>query len=147
MKDRILEFLKTENKTSSQFAEEIGVQASSISHIISGRNKPSLDFIIKMLQQYNDLSTDWLIFGKGEMYKNRLTEDLFTEFDTKSEEQSGDSFLSSMHSEDKVPSQPQPQPSSEPHSQTLLQPQPSPITQVILVYSDNTFRSYNPNKD
>ncbi|NLA48821.1 MAG: helix-turn-helix transcriptional regulator, partial [Bacteroidales bacterium] len=42
MKERILEFLKSENKTSAQFAEEIGVQPSGISHILSGRNKPSL---------------------------------------------------------------------------------------------------------
>ena len=69
MKDRILQFLKEENKTSAQFAEEIGVQPSGISHITSGRNNPSLDFIIKMLEKYNYLSTDWLLFGKGEMYR------------------------------------------------------------------------------
>jgi len=50
MKERILEFLKNENKTSAQFAEEIGVQPSGISHIISGRNNPSLDFVIKILK-------------------------------------------------------------------------------------------------
>jgi len=70
MKERILEFLRTENKTSSQFAEEIGVQPSGISHIISGRNNPSLDFIIKMLEKYPYLSTEWLLFGKGTMYRD-----------------------------------------------------------------------------
>lgn len=69
MKDRIVQFLKTENKSSAQFAEEIGVQPSGISHIISGRNNPSLDFIIKMLERYKFLSADWLLFGKGQMYK------------------------------------------------------------------------------
>jgi len=69
MKERIIEFLKAENKSSAQFAEEIGVQPSGISHIISGRNKPSLDFIIKMLEKYHFISTDWLLFGKGAMYK------------------------------------------------------------------------------
>ena len=77
MKDRILEFLKNENKSSAQFADEIGVQASSISHIISGRNNPSLDFVMKMLIKYPALSTDWLIFGKGKMYRDQQLNDLF----------------------------------------------------------------------
>ena len=77
MKDRLLEFLKIENKSSAQFAEEIGVQPSSISHIISGRNNPSLDFIVKMLNKYPALSTDWLLFGKGNMYKESAFNGLF----------------------------------------------------------------------
>jgi len=79
MKDRILDFLKAENKSSSQFAEEIGVQPSGISHIISGRNKPSLDFILKMLEKYPFLSTEWLLFGKGEMYRDQSMQGLYTE--------------------------------------------------------------------
>lgn len=55
MKERILEFLKTENKSSAKLAEEIGVQPSSISHILSGRNNPSLDFVLKMLEKYQFL--------------------------------------------------------------------------------------------
>ena len=81
MKERILEFLKNENKTSAQFAEEIGVQPSGISHIISGRNNPSLDFVIKMLEKYSFLSADWLLFGKGSMYKEPRMADLFSSMD------------------------------------------------------------------
>jgi transcriptional regulator with XRE-family HTH domain len=77
MKDRILEFLKAENKSSALFAEEIGVQPSGISHILSGRNNPSLDFILKMLDRYKFLSTDWLLFGKGTMYKDSKIQSLF----------------------------------------------------------------------
>jgi transcriptional regulator with XRE-family HTH domain len=77
MKDRLLEFLKAENKTSAQFAEEIGVQASGISHILSGRNNPSLDFVLKMLEKYRYISTDWLLFGKGSMYKDVKMQTLF----------------------------------------------------------------------
>jgi len=69
MKDRILAFLQNENKSYAQFAEEIGVQPSGISHILSGRNNPSLDFVTKMLHRYPSLSADWLLFGKGSMYK------------------------------------------------------------------------------
>jgi transcriptional regulator with XRE-family HTH domain len=77
MKDRLLEFLKNENKSSAQLAEEIGVQASGISHILSGRNNPSLDFVLKMLEKYQFLSTDWLLFGKGSMYKEAKMQNLF----------------------------------------------------------------------
>lgn len=77
MKERLLKFLKNENKSSAQFAEEIGVQASGISHILSGRNNPSLDFILKMLEKYQFLSTDWLLFGKGSMYKENRMQNLF----------------------------------------------------------------------
>lgn len=77
IKDRIIEFLKGENISSAIFAQQIGVQPSGISHIFSGRNKPSLDFIIKMLNRYPSLSTEWLLFGKGKMLKENIPGDLF----------------------------------------------------------------------
>ncbi|HCC69807.1 MAG TPA: hypothetical protein DEQ09_01435 [Bacteroidales bacterium] len=79
MKERIRIFLDKENKTSSQFAGEIGIQPSGVSHVLSGRNKPSLDFVIKMLNKYNDINTDWLLFGKGEMYRNEEYNSLFAD--------------------------------------------------------------------
>jgi transcriptional regulator with XRE-family HTH domain len=81
MKERILEFLKAENKSSAQLAEEIGVQPSGISHILSGRNNPSLDFVIKMLEKYRFLSTEWLLFGKGMMYRDSKMQSLFNELE------------------------------------------------------------------
>jgi len=77
MKERLLEFLRNENKSSAQLADEIGVQASGISHILSGRNNPSLDFVLKMLEKYQFLSTEWLLFGKGAMYKEAIMQNLF----------------------------------------------------------------------
>jgi len=79
MKDRILAFLQNENKSYAQFAEEIGVQPSGISHILSGRNNPSLDFVIKMLHRYPSLSSEWLLFGRGSMYKSEYQATLFEE--------------------------------------------------------------------
>src|SRR5659263_248352 len=77
MKERILAFLQSENKSAAQFAEEIGVQPSGISHIISGRNNPSLDFVMKMLHKYSSLSAEWLLFGRGAMYKYTSQPTLF----------------------------------------------------------------------
>lgn len=69
MIDRILLVLKTQNLTSSQFADEIGVQRSSISHILSGRNNPSLEFVTKILKRFPDINSEWILFGKGSMYR------------------------------------------------------------------------------
>lgn len=144
MKDRILEFLRTENKTSSQFAEEIGVQASSVSHIISGRNKPSLDFIVKMLQQYDDLSTDWLIFGKGDMYKMDRASDLFGESLGSGSDNiiDIDSHKSTQNTDNET--------DNEKDKDVDLINAQAPDTKkqglqkVILVYSDSTFTELKP---
>lgn len=61
------------NFTAAQFADEIGVQKSGISHIISGRNNPSLDFIQKILLRFPDVNMEWLIQGKGPMVKGEQT--------------------------------------------------------------------------
>ncbi len=53
-------------ETASSFAEKIDVQRSSISHILSGRNKPSLDFIMKVLSSFPEVELYWLLNGKGE---------------------------------------------------------------------------------
>lgn len=71
MKERILQLLKEKNISATKFADIIDVQRSSISHILSGRNKPSFDFIEKILNAYPDLSARWLITGRGEMYTNQ----------------------------------------------------------------------------
>ena len=75
MNERIQLILKTKNISASKFADEIGVQRSSISHILSGRNNPSLDFIQKTLKRFPDISPDWILSGKGSMYTEP---DLFT---------------------------------------------------------------------
>ena len=69
MKDRIILLIKAKNLTAAQFADEIGVQKSSISHILSGRNNASLDFIQKILLCYPEVSMEWLMFGKGPIFK------------------------------------------------------------------------------
>lgn len=65
--DRFTKVIEYSELTPAEFAEEIGVQRSSISHIISGRNKPSLDFITKIKTAFPKFEWDWLITGEGEM--------------------------------------------------------------------------------
>ena len=70
MRNRILKILESEKLSATKFADVIGVQRSSISHIISGRNKPSFDFISKTISKFPYINAEWLINGKGNMYKN-----------------------------------------------------------------------------
>ena len=67
MHKRLKEWMDYKRVKSSEFADNIGVNKATISHILSGRNKPSIDFISKLLSYYNDLDANWLITGKGEM--------------------------------------------------------------------------------
>ena len=136
MKDRILDFLKAENKSSAQFAEEIGVQPSGISHILSGRNNPSLDFVIKMLDRYKYLSVDWLLFGRGEMYSSNQAASLFDKpveiIETKDAEK--DSFRS----------KPLKTSENEPESKSGKEIRPLRLIKIVWFYSDNTFREFFP---
>ena len=68
--DRFTKILEYSGFTASEFADEIDVQRSSISHIISGRNKPSLEFVTKIKNRFPELSWDWIILGQGEMLQN-----------------------------------------------------------------------------
>ena len=60
--EKVIDFY---SETASSFAEKIGVQRSSISHILSGRNKPSLDFVLKILSVYPEVELHWILNGKG----------------------------------------------------------------------------------
>ncbi|MBQ9864962.1 MAG: helix-turn-helix transcriptional regulator [Bacteroidales bacterium] len=68
MIERINLLLKAKNITARQFAEEIGIQPSGMSHIMSGRNNPSLDFVMKVIKRWPEVNINWLMLGKGEMY-------------------------------------------------------------------------------
>ena len=54
----------------SSFADKIGVQRSSMSHLLSGRNKPSLDFVMKIMEVFPDVDLYWILNGTGSFPKN-----------------------------------------------------------------------------
>ena len=64
--DRLEKVMKFYSLSASGFADKVGVQRSSISHILSGRNKPSLDFIMKVLSSFEEVDLYWLLNGKGQ---------------------------------------------------------------------------------
>ena len=71
MNTRLKQFLAAENITQAQFADAIQVVRASVSHVLSGRNNPSYDFIKAIMHVYPRLNIEWLFFGKGKMYKDQ----------------------------------------------------------------------------
>ncbi len=128
MKDRIIKLITVEQLSYSKFADIIGVQRSSISHILSGRNKPSLDVIQKVLTKFSTLNSEWLLFGRGEMYKNKRS-DLFTEKNT--EEEKIETSKKTKTKETAI---------SE--FATLLLTKE--VERIVIFYKDKTFKLYNP---
>ena len=61
--DRVKKIISANGLTSSSFADKIGVPRASISHVLSGRNNPSLDLIIKILQSFDGISANYLLSG------------------------------------------------------------------------------------
>lgn len=72
MNRRLLQFLQAENITQAQFADTLSVARGSVSHILAGRNKPGYDFLESLLLHYPRLNLDWLMTGKGKMYREDM---------------------------------------------------------------------------
>lgn len=67
MKDRIAHIIRAKNLTAAEFALRLGIQPSNISHLLSGRNNPSLDFVKKLKETFPEYNLDWIVLGKGPM--------------------------------------------------------------------------------
>ena len=67
MKERIAQIMQKEEMTAAQFAEKIGLSPSSLSHILNGRNNPSLDVVMKIHKACSYVNLPWLIYGEGTM--------------------------------------------------------------------------------
>ena len=82
LKDRIEKIMQNEAMNAVQFASEIGIQGSTLSHILNGRNKPSLEVVMKILKRFDYINSDWLIFGEGPMNRSERQSKTPTLFDS-----------------------------------------------------------------
>ena len=73
MIDRIKKIMESENIGLVKFADEIGVGSSALSHYLGGRNKISLELVTRILERFRGVNPEWLLFGRGEMYKSADT--------------------------------------------------------------------------
>lgn len=67
IKDRIAHIIRAKNLTAAEFAVRLGIQPSNVSHLLAGRNNPSLDFVKKLKETFPEYNLDWIIFGNGPM--------------------------------------------------------------------------------
>lgn len=156
MLDRIKRFIETQNMTASGFANVIGVQRSSVSHILSGRNKPSLDFVLKLKEHYPDLNLDWLLFGTGPILMSKNTQienrQLQNEIDFENQivkKNSETQDKQNVEDEKKL----EKYQSTKEHSATVVDDKMTEklpvngekdVKKVILLYKDGSFEEFNP---
>ena len=133
----------------SAFADKIGVQRSSLSHLLSGRNKPSLDFILKILEVFPEVDLYWILNGKGSFPKNakanenqiRVQEELSIPTPILKNETTGDLF---SHLELTVGKN-IPEESKSSDSPSLpISSNENEIDKIVLFYKNGTFKSYKP---
>ena len=77
--------MKKEGLTNAEFAEKIDISTSSLSHIFSGRNKPSLEVVMRIHKACPYVNLNWLLYGEGEMESSLESQSSITRFDMVSE--------------------------------------------------------------
>ena len=135
MKERILEIIQKETMTSTHFADKIGVQRSSVSHVINGRNKPGFEFIQKILVAFQDINAEWLLTGRGEMYKSQTKEHtLFTEVENDTEKKSGPEVVNDIQKSNK----------GQGEEREISGKERKKIEKILVFFKDKTFKEYYP---
>lgn len=158
MEDRIRKFMEFKGITAAELADTIGVQRSNVTHVLKARNKPSFQFIEKLLQVYPELNAKWLLLGTGKMVEGPSKER--TLFDQVSETppapviketEKADvkaiiaepSVMESKHSLNQQETEKK-MPSEEVQDQFFSSEKS--IERLIVFYKDQTFKVYNPSR-
>lgn len=142
MLDRIRQLMESKGLSASQFADAMEVPRAVVSHVLSGRNKPSLDVVLKIASTYTDVNLEWLLLGNGDM----LTTLVAKPEETPSEKLPLDSpqptvaYRPEELSEiKKVQDQGLPEPSANQDQSSARV-----VIQVMMFYSDGTFETFKP---
>jgi len=160
MEERIKKFMEYKGITSSELADSIGVQRSNVTHVLKARNKPSFQFIEKMLQIYPDLNAKWLLLGTGSMVdvlsKTRTLFDQLTVSESLPEQKKERAEEKTLIENPKPIEITKPIETNIPPveekaiNENKLQDQffssEKPIERLIVFYNDQTFKVYNPSR-
>ena len=85
MKERILQLIQEEKLTNAEFAEKIGISTSALSHILTERNKPSLEVVMRIHKTYPNINLNWLLYGEGEMKDTNISNETISSFSSNNE--------------------------------------------------------------
>lgn len=143
---RITQIMEREGLTPSKFAEAIGIQRSAMSHILNGRNNVSLDVLIKILERFTYVDSDWLLFGRGEMSREHkaVQPDLFSNTAINpSEGQSALEYRKEIRVDTPVNN------IKPPVVEKVIQQETATkkVSKIMVFYSDNTFDTFISEKD
>jgi transcriptional regulator with XRE-family HTH domain len=157
MVNRIREILRKYDLSPSRLADQLEVPRSTISHILSERNKPSMEFILKVLEKYPEIDTDWLIRGKGTI--SGKEKDLFSDIESlRLSEKEQDTTFPSENKINPAPLKEEPDnsnlreeytvdsilKSTENQRKGIKKNEQKKIIKIITFYDDDTFSEYWP---
>lgn len=158
MEERIKKFMEYKGISPSELADTIGVQRSNVTHVLKGRNKPSFQFIEKLLQIYPDMNAKWLLLGEGNMIeghtKSRTLFDPIPETIVKpvsnaeKKYESENLNVSNIVEPKETISKPTLQENIEPENKlndSFISTE-KPIERLIVFFNDQTFKVYNPSR-
>ena len=137
MKDRILQLMQEEALTNAEFAKKIGISASALSHITTGRNEISLRVALLIHKAYPSINLDWLLYGEGEMRKADTPETTVSSF-------SGSSFDFRKENASSLPNNTSKDVVRE-EVKYIEKPQPK-IVEIRIFFDNGTFQVFRPEK-
>ncbi|HHX31098.1 MAG TPA: helix-turn-helix transcriptional regulator [Bacteroidales bacterium] len=148
MKDRIRLIMEKENLTPARFADSLDINRAVISHILNGRNNPSLDVVTKILEVMDYINPEWLISGTGNIYKNGVEKesrhqepDLFPQeheiYNQRTEKINQSQGIEFKHTSNQSQG-------SDNKPIEIEKRNDRKITQIIIYYNDNTFEKFTP---
>ncbi|MCH2193077.1 helix-turn-helix transcriptional regulator [Kordia sp.] len=129
---RLKKVIEYYDLSASAFADRLGVQRSSISHILSGRNKPSLEFVMKILSNFPEVELYWLLNGKGSFPKTEANEILQPTAPISKPKTTQTTIQQSLPLEEKIQATIPSQVSSSDKT----------IDKIVIFYTDGTFEAY-----
>lgn len=129
---RIKTILRHYDLTSSTFADMIEVQRSSISHLLSGRNKPSLDFVLKVVAKFPEVDLYWFLYGTGSFPKEKEKKIVVEKKVTTTPSLFQNASLGDISEKNKIISE------YEQETQTSKS-----IKKIVILYTDGTFEDYS----
>ncbi|MBC5991583.1 helix-turn-helix domain-containing protein [Pontibacter cellulosilyticus] len=142
MVERLQELMHHKQLSSTQFADTVEVPRAVISHILSGRNKPSLEVVTKVASAFPEVSLGWLLLGEGDML-NPLAAPVAPASKSKSEEvlpsQAKLEMPPAVEQQDKVQST-----NSISSPAQLADQHEKTIEQIVIFYNDKSFTAYKP---
>lgn len=129
--------------SASVFADKMGVQRSGLSHLLSGRNKPSLDFVMKIVENFPEVDLYWLLQGTGTFPKKEGAQYTTSTIDFTPAPQIDEPKISDLFSEKKDTIQPTSLFDQETKTPALSLSKEKNIDRIVVFYADGTFKSYS----